>query len=86
MELNGTVTISLKDYNKLTQAYPKVEQSRISLYEASKEIEVFLSFLCTRETIDDYVGEFNRQSQHAQIIIVDDKAKIKFNEENNNKS
>ena len=82
MELNGTVTISLKDYNKLTQAYPKVEQSRISLYEASKEIEVFLSFLCTRETIDDY----NRQSQHAQIIIVDDKAKIKFNEENNNKS
>ena len=86
MELNGTVTISLKDYTKLTEAYPKVEKSRISLYEASKEIEVFLSFLCTRETIDDYVGEFNRQSQHAQIIIVNDKAKIKFNEENNNKS
>tara|TARA_R110002012_G_scaffold291453_1_gene485855 strand:- start:3319 stop:3579 length:261 start_codon:yes stop_codon:yes gene_type:complete len=86
MELNGTVTISLKDYTKLTEAYPKVEKSRISLYEAAKEIEVFLSFLCTRETIDDYVGEFNRQSQHSQIIIVDDKAKIKFNEENNNKS
>ena len=49
-------------------------------------MKVFLSFLCTRETIDDYVGEFNRQSQHSQIIIVDDKAKIKFNEENNNKS
>jgi hypothetical protein len=86
MELNGTVTISLKDYTKLIEVYPKAEKSREGLYQAAKEIEVFLSFLCTRETIDDYVEEFNRQSQHSQIIIVDDKAKIKFNEENNNKS
>tara|TARA_R110002051_G_scaffold323362_1_gene416746 strand:+ start:7920 stop:8180 length:261 start_codon:yes stop_codon:yes gene_type:complete len=86
MELNGTVTISLKDYTKLIEIYPQAEKSRESLYQAAKEIEVFLSFLCSRETIDDYVGEFNRQSQHSQIIIVDDRAKIKFNEENNNKS
>jgi len=86
MELNGTVTISLKDYTKLMETHPKVEKARINLYEASKEIEVFLSFLCTRETIEDYVQEFNRQSNHAEIVIIDGKAKIKFNEENNNKS
>tara|TARA_R110000737_G_scaffold245467_1_gene256086 strand:+ start:344 stop:604 length:261 start_codon:yes stop_codon:yes gene_type:complete len=86
MELNGTVTISLKDYTKLIEVYPKAEKSRKNLYEASKEIEVFLSFLCTREDIEDYVGEFNRQSQHSSIVIINEKAKIKFNEEDNDKS
>jgi len=85
MDLNGTVTISLKDYRKLTEEYPKTERTRKNLYEASKEIEVFLSFLCTREPIEDYVLAFNKQSRHSQIVIVDDKAKIKFNEKNNNK-
>ena len=84
MDLNGTVTISLKDYHKLTEEYPKAEKSRKNLYEATKEIEVFLSFICTRESIEDYVNEYNKQAIHSKIVIVNDKAKIKFNEKNNN--
>jgi hypothetical protein len=86
MDLNGTVTISLKDYRKLVEEFPKTEEFRKNLYNASKEIEVFLSFICTRETIEDYVGEYNKQAQHSKIVIVDNKAKIQFNEKNNNKS
>tara|TARA_R110002012_G_scaffold1863_11_gene9033 strand:- start:11015 stop:11275 length:261 start_codon:yes stop_codon:yes gene_type:complete len=86
MDINGTVTISLKDYRKLIEEHPKAEESRKNLYEASKEIEVFLSFICTREPIEDYVAEYNRQAIHSKIVIVNDKAKIQFNEKNNNKS
>jgi len=84
MDLQGTVTISLKDYNKLSEEFPKAEEARNNLYEASKEIEVFLSFLVTREDIDDYVQEYNRQAIHSTIEVVDGKAKIRFKDEINN--
>ncbi len=87
MSMQGTVTISLKDYDQLREEYPKAEESRKNLYEASKEIEVFLSFLVTREDIEDYIQEYNRQALHSTIEVVDSKAKIKFkNEINNSKS
>jgi len=47
---------------------------------AAKEIEVFLSFLCTREHIQTYVDEFNTQSLRSTIKIVDGKAKVQINE------
>jgi len=85
MDIKGTVTISLEDYHKLKEEFPKAEESRKNLYEASKEIEVFLSFLVTREDIDDYVNEYNRQAIHSTIEVVDGKAKIKFKDESNNR-
>jgi len=84
MDLQGTVTIALPDYTKLIEEFPKAEESRKNLYEASKEIEVFLSFLITREDIEDYVQEYNRQALHSTIEVVDGKAKIKFKDEINN--
>ena len=87
MDMQGTVTISLKDYDQLREEYSKAKESRKNLYEASKEIEVFLSFLVTREDIEDYVQEYNRQALHSTIEVVNSKAKIKFkNEINNSKS
>jgi len=47
---------------------------------AAKEIEVFLSFLCTREHIQVYVDEFNKQAVRTTIKIVDGKAKVQINE------
>jgi hypothetical protein len=83
MKINGTVTISLTDYDNLREEFPKAQKTRTNLYEASKEIEVFLSFLVTRENIEDYVAEFNRQAAHSTIEVVDGKAKIKFKDEIN---
>ena len=86
MDIDGTGTISLKDYRKLIEEHPKVEASRKNLYEASKAIEVCLSFICTREPIEDYVAEYNRQAIHSKIVIVNDKAKIQCHETNNKTS
>tara|TARA_R100001082_G_scaffold108847_1_gene84803 strand:+ start:1646 stop:1909 length:264 start_codon:yes stop_codon:yes gene_type:complete len=86
MDIAGTVTISLSDYTKLKEEYPKASIIRNNLHAASKEIEVFLSFVCSREDILPLVHEYNRQAKHSQIKIIDDKAKIEFNEEINNTS
>ena len=85
MEMTGTVTISLSDYEKLKEEYPKANIIRNNLHAASKEIEVFLSFVCTRADIEPLVNEYNRQAQHSQIKIIEDKAKIEFNEKINDK-
>ena len=85
MDISGTVTISLSDYEKLKEEYPKANIIRNNLHAASKEIEVFLSFVCTRADIEPLVNEYNRQAQHSQIKIIEDKAKIEFNEKINDK-
>jgi hypothetical protein len=85
MDISGTVTISLSDYEKLKEEYPKANIIRNNLHAASKEIEVFLSFVCTRADIEPFVDEYNRQAQHSQIKIIEDKAKIEFNEKINDK-
>lgn len=79
--MDGTVTISLKDYHQLenVQALALKTKERTTL--AAKELEVFLSFLCTREHITPYIEEFNKQAKSAQIILDNGRAKIKFNEE-----
>jgi predicted translin family RNA/ssDNA-binding protein len=83
--MTGTVTIQLKDFDKLREAESKAEESLAGLTRAAKELEVFLSFLVTRENISEYVEEFNRQSQRSTISVVDGRAKIAFNHAPKNK-
>lgn len=45
---------------------------------AIKELQVFLSFLCTRENIEKHVEEFNRQSKTSVININGGIAKIEL--------
>ena len=47
---------------------------------ATKELQVFLSFICSRIDISKHIEEFNRQSQTCVIHIEDGKARIKLNE------
>ena len=75
--VKGTVTISLEDYNALIDSTTKSVELKDSLDLAIKELQVFLSFLCTRENIEKYVEEFNRQSKTSQININNGIAKIK---------
>ena len=78
--MDGTVTIPLKDFDELRNSTEETQELRQRLSRAAKEIEVFLSFLCTRENIQIYVDEFNNQSSRATIVIVDGKAKVQINE------
>ena len=76
--MNGTVTISLEDFEKLQNSSKAAKELQDKLKLASKEIEVFLSFLCTRENIQVYVDEFNSQSK-TKIKLIDGRAKIQLN-------
>jgi len=78
--MTGTVTIPLKDFDSLREAKEKADTSQANLTRAAKELEVFLSFICTRDNIVEYVEEFNRQSQKSKISIIDGRAKIAFND------
>ena len=49
---------------------------------ASKEMQVFLSFLSTRADIEKYVEEFNKQSKTSRIVFEGTHAKIEFKDEN----
>jgi hypothetical protein len=76
--MNGTVTISLQDFEELKNSSSKAAELSNSLKLAAKELEVFLSYLITRENIDEHLEEFNAQSTTSKILLIDGKAKIKF--------
>tara|TARA_R100000951_G_C2632473_1_gene178167 strand:- start:1271 stop:1513 length:243 start_codon:yes stop_codon:yes gene_type:complete len=78
--MEGTVTISLKNYKKLENAQGNATTMNERTLQAAKELEVFLSFLCTRENITPYIEEFNKQAGSSKIILTDGRVKIKFNE------
>tara|TARA_R100000030_G_scaffold96310_1_gene84334 strand:- start:938 stop:1192 length:255 start_codon:yes stop_codon:yes gene_type:complete len=83
--MEGSVTISLNDFNKLVEssndAKSKVEKTRL----AAKELQVFLSFLISRSDISPYLEEFNRQSKSSTIVVDGGMARIQIkNEEENN--
>jgi len=78
--MNGTVTIPLKEFDELRDSSEAALEMKRKLSMAAKEIEVFLSFLCTREHIQVYVDEFNKQAIRTTIKIVDGKAKVQINE------
>jgi hypothetical protein len=75
--MNGTVTITLKDFEELRASSQEATELKTNLTYAAKELEVFLSYLCTRENITPYINEFNSQNE-TQILIIDGRAKIKF--------
>lgn len=77
----GTVTIDLKDYLDLIEHSQKISKLKENTTRAAKELSVFLSFLCTRENIDKYVEEFNKQSTTATIVMSDGRATIEFKDD-----
>jgi len=76
--VKGSVTISIEDYHSFLDSDNKSLKAKQDVELAVKELQVFLSFLCTRENIEKYVEEFNRQSQTAIININGGIAKIEL--------
>ena len=83
LKMDGTVTISLKNFKELEASNQSAEDKSKGIHQAAKELEVFLSFLLSRESIGEYLDEFNRQSTTCIINIVDGRAKIIFKNEKN---
>ena len=79
--VKGTVTISIDDYHALLDATTTSLKVKDNSNILIKELQVFLSFLCTRENIEKYVGEFNKQSKTSQILIDGGIARIKKKDE-----
>ncbi len=79
--VKGSVTISLEDYHSFLESAIKNKDIESKFIIASKELQVFLSFLATRADIEKYVDEFNRQSKTSKIIFEGTTAKIKLKDE-----
>jgi len=78
--VNGSVTISIEDFQALLDAKVIAEEVKDATKLAAKELQVFLSYLCDKEDISKYIEEFNRQSKTSTIVITSGRAQIKFNE------
>jgi|TARA_R110002072_G_scaffold56499_3_gene146310 hypothetical protein len=76
--VKGSVSISLEDYHSLIDHAISFKTKEENLTQAAKELQVFLSFLCTRENIEKYVEEFNKQSSTSRILIEGSYAKIEL--------
>jgi len=81
--MDGSVTISLKNFQKLQKSQEETDKRAKGVQQAAKELEVFLSILLSRESIGDHLAEFNRQSSTCSITILDGRAKIIFKDEKN---
>ena len=79
--VKGSVTISLEDYHSFLESAIKNKDIESKFIIASKELQVFLSFLATRADIEKYVDEFNRQSKTSKIIFEGTTAKIELKNE-----
>ena len=80
--VKGSVTISIEDFQSLLVTSDKAKEFRDKSILASKELQVFLSFLTTRADIEKYVEEFNKQSKTSRIVFEGTHAKIEFKDEN----
>lgn len=74
--MEGTVTISLKDYHTFLDTASENAKSRNKLILTAKELGVFLSYLASREEIKKHVQSFNVQSKTSKIEFEGNKAII----------
>ena len=80
--VKGSVTISIEDFQLLLEVKTKALELEGKRKIATKELQVFLSFICSRADISKHIEEFNRQSQTCSINIEDGQARIQLNEKN----
>jgi heterodisulfide reductase subunit B len=78
--VKGSVTISTEDYHALIDSNINAKELQESVKLAVKELQVFLSYMCDKTDISNYIEEFNRQSKKSTIIMKNGRAQIKFNE------
>jgi len=76
--MTGTVTMTIDDYELLKLNATSGKLERTGILKAAKELEVFLTFLITRENIDEHLEEFNSYSTTCKVRIIEGRAKIEL--------
>lgn len=79
--VKGSVTISIEDFQAFLEAAERANDIKDKFRLATKELQVFLSFLATRVEFEKYVEEFNRQSKTSRIIFEGTQAKIEIKDD-----
>lgn len=79
--VKGTVNLNLEDYHALLDANVQSKDLSENAKKILKELQVFLSFLCTRTEVSEYLEEFNRQSKTSTIYIENGRAIIKLKDD-----
>ena len=74
--MNGAVTITLEDYEKLKNSQEKANKLKSETLVTMKELQVFLSFICTRSNLEPYIDEYNKQAKSSRITLSGGRAKI----------
>tara|TARA_R110000823_G_scaffold271307_3_gene390730 strand:- start:2573 stop:2833 length:261 start_codon:yes stop_codon:yes gene_type:complete len=86
MKIPGTVSITLDDYHAILEKSAKIHDLEEKTKLAAKELQVFLTFICDKADISEYIEEFNKQSKTSEIIFSGGRAQIKFKDEKENNS
>ena len=76
--MTGTVTMTIDDYESLKLLAIDGDIQKKGILKAAKELEVFLTFLITRENIDEHLEEFNSYSTSCKVRIIDGRARIEL--------
>ena len=74
--MKGTATISIEDLDKLRSAAEEKDKIKSNTLYFMKEVQIFLSFLCTRSNLELYVEEYNKQARSSRIKLVEGKVTI----------
>jgi hypothetical protein len=74
--MQGTVSISLKDYEELKKSHTEAQELKEEMVVTMKELQIFLSFLCTRSNLELYVEEYNKQAKSSRIKLSGGRVKI----------
>ena len=79
--VKGTVNLNLEDYHALLDANVQSKDLSENAKKILKALQVFLSFLCTRTEVSEYLEEFNRQSKTSTIYIENGRAIVKLKDD-----
>ena len=80
--MKGTATISIEDLDKLRSAAEEKDKIKSNTLYFMKEVQIFLSFLCTRSNLELYVEEYNKQARSSRIKLVGGKVTIERIDDN----
>ena len=83
MSSKGTVTISLDDYHAFLDAHSINLQKSDNLKGTTRELAVFLSYLCSRTELQPLVDSFNLQSKTCKIVFEGNRAAIELRNTDN---
>tara|TARA_R100000152_G_C6537463_1_gene16890 strand:- start:215 stop:469 length:255 start_codon:yes stop_codon:yes gene_type:complete len=79
--VKGTVSISIEDFQALLDAKLTADERIEKTNLAAKELQVFLSYLCSRVDIEPFIEQFNNQSRTSTITTEGGRARIEFKDE-----